>query len=63
MDLSKVATNLVENIWHILFVGGFFDVAQLWNIFCGDKAVITYKGHALVRHLVAFKMDLVVVVA
>lgn len=42
------STYLVVDIWYKLLVCRFPDVAKLWCIFCWDKTVISYKGHALV---------------
>lgn len=53
---------LVKDIRDILFIARFLNIAQLRHIFGGQQAIVSHQGHALVGNLVAFKVDLVIIV-
>lgn len=53
-------SDLEEDVRDVLLGAGLFSVAQLWSVFAGQEALVSHQSHALVRHLVPFKMHLVI---
>lgn len=51
---------LIEHIRHILLAAGLLGIAELRGVLARQQALITDQRHALIGHLVPFKMDLVV---
>lgn len=51
---------LIKHIRHVLLAAGLLGIAELRGILAGQQAFISDQGHALIGHLVPFKVDLVV---
>ena len=51
---------LIKHIRHVLLAAGLLGVAQLGGILARQQALISDQRHALIGHLVPFKVDLVV---
>lgn len=51
---------LIEDVRDILLTARLFRIAEFRDIFAGQQALVPHQGHALVRHLVALKMYLVI---
>lgn len=51
---------LVEDVWHVLLRAGLLSVAQLGSVFAGQQALVSHQGHALIGHLVSFKVNLII---
>lgn len=52
--------HLVEDVWYVLLRARLFSVAQLGSVFAGQQALVSHQSHALIGHLVSFKVHLVV---
>lgn len=57
---QALGPHLVEDIRHVLLAAGLLGVAQLGRVPARQQALVPHQGHALVRHLVALKVHLVV---
>lgn len=51
---------LIKHIRHVLLAAGLLDVAELRGVLARQQALVPDQRHALIRHLVALKVDLVV---
>ena len=51
---------LIKHIRHVLLAAGLLGIAELRGILAGQQAFISDQRHALIGHLVPFKVDLVV---
>lgn len=51
---------LIEHVGHVLLAAGLLGVAELGGVLAGKEALVADQRHALIGHLVPFKVDLVV---
>ena len=51
---------LIKHIRHVLLAAGLLGVAELRGVLAGQQALISDQRHALIGHLVPFKVHLVV---
>lgn len=57
---GTVARYLVKHIRHVLLAAGLLGVAELRGVLAGQQALVPDQRHALIRHLVALEVHLVV---
>ena len=58
--IAKLVYALVKHIRHVLVAAGLLGIAKLRGIFAWQQALLPDQQHALIGHLVPFKMDLIV---
>lgn len=51
---------LEEDVRDVLLGTGLFGEAQLGGVLAGQQALVPHQGHALIGHLVALEVHLVV---
>lgn len=51
---------LIEDVRDVLLTARLFSISEFRSVSAGQQALIPHQGHALIRHLVALKMYLVI---
>lgn len=52
--------HLVEDVRYVLLGARLLRVAQLGGVFAGQETLVSHESHALIGHLISFKVHLVV---
>lgn len=53
-------SHLVEDVWYVLLRAGLLGIAELGSVFAGQQTLVSHQSHALIGHLVTFKVDLII---